>query len=111
ELNSLLPILTRADGMSRDNSSSFGALGVVLVKGVLAYILLRLGRSQEGLEVLEPVVGILAENPGLLRQVMCWHLSHCVLLALAKLESVWAAFEASHRTMPVSGIVIQPGVF
>lgn len=51
ELNSLLPILTRADGMSRDNASSFGALGVVLVKGVLAYILLRLGKSQEGLEV------------------------------------------------------------
>ncbi|CAB1103547.1 unnamed protein product [Ectocarpus sp. CCAP 1310/34] len=51
ELNSLLPILTRADGMSQDNSSSFGALGVVLVKGVLAYILLRLGRSQDGLEV------------------------------------------------------------
>lgn len=51
ELNSLLPILTRADGMSRDNASSFGALGVVLVKGVLAYILVRLGRSQDGLEV------------------------------------------------------------
>ena len=51
ELNSLLPILVRADGMSRDNASSFGALGMVLVKGVLAYILLRLGRSQEGLEV------------------------------------------------------------
>lgn len=51
ELNSLLPILTRADGMSRDNSSSFGALGVMLVKGVLGYILLRLGRSQDGLEV------------------------------------------------------------
>ncbi|CAM9786503.1 unnamed protein product [Hapterophycus canaliculatus] len=51
ELNSLLPILTRADGMSRDNASSFGALGVVLVKGVLSYILLRLGRSQDGLEV------------------------------------------------------------
>ncbi|CAM9505385.1 unnamed protein product [Scytosiphon promiscuus] len=87
ELNSLLPILTRADGMSRDNASSFGALGVVLVKGVLSYILLRLGRSQDGLEVLEPVVGILAENPGLLRQVMCWHLSHCMLVIF--LEHGW----------------------
>eukprot|EP00752_Nemacystus_decipiens_P006591 g5932.t1 len=87
ELNSLLPILTRADGMSRDNASSFGALGVVLVKGVLAYILLRLGKSQEGLEVLEPVVGILAENPGLLRQVMCWHLAHCALVIF--LEHGW----------------------
>ncbi|CAB1103661.1 unnamed protein product [Ectocarpus sp. CCAP 1310/34] len=89
ELNSLLPILTRADGRSRDNSSSFGALGVVLVNGVLASILLRLGLSvsttswmRNGLGnvwVLEPVVGILAETPGLLRQVMCWHLSHCIL--------------------------------
>eukprot|EP00904_Undaria_pinnatifida_P008003 jgi/Undpi1/4332/HiC_scaffold_17.g07698.m1 len=87
ELNSLLPILMRADGMSRDNASSFGALGMVLVKGVLAYIFLRLGRSQEGLEVLEPVVGLLTENPGLLRQVMCWHLSHCVLVIF--LEHGW----------------------
>lgn len=37
--------------MSCDNASSFGALGMVLVKGTLGYILLRLGRSQEGLEV------------------------------------------------------------
>ena len=51
ELNSLLPIIARADGMSRDNASSFGALGMLLVKGVLAYILVRLGRSQKGLEV------------------------------------------------------------
>lgn len=32
-------------------------------------------------QVLEPVVGLLTENPGLLRQVMCWHLSHCVLVS------------------------------
>lgn len=51
ELQSLHPILARADSMSRDNASSFGALGMVLVKGTLAYVLLRLGRSQEGLEV------------------------------------------------------------
>lgn len=37
--------------MSRDNASSFGALGMLLVKGVLGYILVRLGKSQSGLEV------------------------------------------------------------
>lgn len=37
--------------MSRDNASSFGALGMMLVKGVLGYILVRLGKSQSGLEV------------------------------------------------------------
>ncbi|CBN75534.1 expressed unknown protein [Ectocarpus siliculosus] len=104
ELNSLLPILTRADGMSRDNSSSFGALGVVLVKGVLAYILLRLGRSQDGLEVLEPVVGILAENPGLLRQVMCWHLSHCILVIF--LEHGW--FKEYEITRNIYNSLLEP---
>ncbi|CAN0042713.1 unnamed protein product, partial [Laminaria digitata] len=38
-------------------------------------------------QVLEPVVGLLTENPGLLRQVMCWHLSHCVLVIF--LEHGW----------------------
>lgn len=32
-------------------------------------------------------MGILAENPGLLRQVMCWHLSHCILVIF--LEHGW----------------------
>lgn len=61
ELQSLHPILARADGMSRDNASSFGALGMVLVKGTLAYVLLRLGRSQEGLEVSHSVSGLVGE--------------------------------------------------
>ncbi|CAM9482168.1 unnamed protein product [Ectocarpus sp. 4 AP-2014] len=104
ELNSLLPILTRADGMSRDKSSLFGALGVVLVKGVLAYILLRLGRSQDGLEVLEPMVGILAENPGLLRQVMCRHLSHCILVILQ--EHGW--FKEYEITRNICNNLLEP---
>lgn len=59
ELHSLHPILTRADSMTRDNTSSFGALGMLLVKGVLAYVLLRLGRSQEGLEVKQKICRLL----------------------------------------------------
>ncbi|CAM9165644.1 unnamed protein product, partial [Discosporangium mesarthrocarpum] len=51
ELESLLPILLRADKMSLENSSSFGALGVVLIKATLAYVLLRLRRHIQCLEV------------------------------------------------------------
>ncbi|CAM9129318.1 unnamed protein product [Phaeothamnion confervicola] len=79
ELLGLLPVLVRANKISQENGLSFGALGAVLVKSSLGYALLRLGRVEEALRVLEPVPVVLARSPGLVRQILCWHFAHCVM--------------------------------
>lgn len=42
------------------------------------------------IQVLLPVVGLLSENPGLLRQVMCWHLSHCMLVSCSPMPPLFS---------------------
>ncbi|CAM9499987.1 unnamed protein product [Chrysoparadoxa australica] len=80
ELGTLLPILMRADELSSAHSNCFGALGIMLIKSSLAYVLLRLGRNSECLKALEPLVDLLNQHPGLVRLPICWHFTHCIMV-------------------------------
>ncbi|KAG5187085.1 hypothetical protein JKP88DRAFT_152077, partial [Tribonema minus] len=80
ELSALVPLLLDADDLCARAAASFGALGTVLVKCALAYVLLRLGRTAECLRALEPVVPLLSLHPGLVRQSAVWHLVHCAMV-------------------------------